>query len=149
MVPVAAVHGEVAEHWPGMPLADGSWERGKCGYKSVQYMAAGLPVVASRVGASAGLVVEGETGILVSSHDEWVAALERLVADPALRRRWGEGGRRRAEEAYSLDVMAPRLIDLLGSVACPGPPGRQGASRGSLPGGSASLLPSWRKPPPA
>ena len=96
-----------------MPLLDRPFERGKSGYKLVQYMACGLPVVASPVGVNREIVIDGENGLLAVSSDEWRAALERLIADPALRRRMGDMGRNRAELDYSLNSQAPRMIELL------------------------------------
>jgi glycosyltransferase involved in cell wall biosynthesis len=100
-----------------MPLWDTPFTRGKCGYKLVQYMAAGLPVVASDVGANSQIVEHGVTGLLVRTHAEWVEALERLIADPGLRRRMGEAGRERAEARFSTAAVAPRFEALLRSVA--------------------------------
>lgn len=100
-----------------MPLPDGLWERGKSGYKLVQYMASWLPVVASPVGANSEIVVPGVTGFLADSHFEWVNALLQLWHDPDFRRKMGIAGRRRAEERYSLEVATPQLIGLLRQVA--------------------------------
>jgi glycosyltransferase involved in cell wall biosynthesis len=92
-----------------MPLFDTPWERGKCAYKLIQYMACGLPTVASAVGANNDVTVEGDTGYLVKTEDEWVDRLQRLLQDAALRQRLGQAGRLRVEQQYSLHVMAPRM----------------------------------------
>jgi glycosyltransferase involved in cell wall biosynthesis len=92
-----------------MPLFDTPWERGKCAYKLIQYMACALPTVASAVGANLDVTVESETGFLVSNDDEWVDRLRRLLRDPPLRQRMGQAGRLRVELGYSLQVMAPRI----------------------------------------
>ncbi|HET8833280.1 MAG TPA: glycosyltransferase family 4 protein [Gemmatimonadales bacterium] len=99
-----------------MPLDDTEWERGKCGYKLLQYMAAGRPVVASPVGVNPEIVDPGVTGFLAATPDEWRTALARLRDDPALRIRMGEAGRRRLEAGYSLDLAEPRLRALLRSA---------------------------------
>ena len=100
-----------------MPLPDQTWARGKSGYKLIQYMACGLPVVASPVGGNSELVAHGETGFLATSPEEWRAALTRLLDDPELRKRIGAAGRERVVKEYSLAVHAPRLVELLRSVA--------------------------------
>lgn len=100
-----------------MPLADTPWARGKCGYKILQYMACGLPVIASPVGVNAEIVRHGETGFLASSPAEWREAILRLAADPALRRRMGAAGRRRVEANYSLAHWGPRLAQRLAALA--------------------------------
>lgn len=99
-----------------MPLPDEPWARGKCGYKLIQYMACGLPVIASPVGVNSHIVVHGENGFLASTEAEWLDALTRLAADPALRRRMGLAGRARVEAEFSLQVQAPRVVDLIRSV---------------------------------
>lgn len=100
-----------------MPLPDEEWARGKCGFKLIQYMACGLPVIASPVGVNGEIVEHGVNGFLASSPEEWRTALTRLIEDPALRRRMGDAGRERAVERYSLAAHAPRLLALLQAIA--------------------------------
>lgn len=99
-----------------MPLVDGPWERGKCGYKLIQYMASGLPVVASPVGVNVDIVRQGDNGYLASDDDAWEDAMHRLVNDAALRQRMGRAGREQVEREYSLEAQAPRLAAVLHSV---------------------------------
>ncbi|GLQ45735.1 glycosyl transferase [Dyella lipolytica] len=99
-----------------MPLRDGPWERGKCGYKIIQYMACGLPVVASDVGANLDIVRHGENGFLAGHATAWESALEQLIASRSLRLRMGQAGRVRVENEYSLRMQAPRLADVLRST---------------------------------
>lgn len=96
-----------------MPLDDSPWARGKCGYKLIQYMACGVPVVASPVGVNSEIVEEGINGFLARDDQEWRSALTTLLRDHQLRRRMGNAGRRRIEERYSLEVWAPRVAELL------------------------------------
>ena len=100
-----------------MPLLDSPWERGKCGYKLIQYMACALPTVASAVGANQSIVLPGETGFLASSPQEWVQSLETLLRDPSLRQRMGAAGHARVEQRYCLQVTAPHLAQLLHQAA--------------------------------
>ncbi|CAO3383413.1 glycosyltransferase family 4 protein [Azospirillum argentinense] len=100
-----------------MPLPDSPWERGKCGYKLIQYMAAGRPVVASPVGVNTSLVRHGVNGFLAEDEDAWTDALGRLAADPELRARMGAAGRRLVEERYALSVTAPQLAGALRDAA--------------------------------
>ena len=94
-------------------LPDDGWSRGKCGLKVLQYMAAGLPVVANPVGVHPEMVRDGETGFLASTPDEWARAVARLAHDPALRGRLGRAGRRLVEERYSVAAGAERWRALL------------------------------------
>lgn len=100
-----------------MPLPDTPWERGKCGYKLIQYMACGLPVVASAVGANLDIVDHGGNGYLATSAEDWMRYLERLLDDPAERSRLGDAGRRRVQERFSLQAQGDRLASLLRGAA--------------------------------
>lgn len=95
-----------------MPLPDAAWERGKCGYKLIQYMACGKPVVASPVGVNRTIVKHGENGFLAASAEEWVTALRILHRDEQLRSRMGHAARRTVESQYSVEVTAPRIVDI-------------------------------------
>lgn len=99
-----------------MPLEDSPWEKGKCAYKLIQYMACGLPTVASPVGANVDVVIDGETGYLANDAATWVQQLKRLLLDPDLRMRMGACGRARVEQHYCIQQTAPRLIKLLSEV---------------------------------
>jgi len=100
-----------------MPLHDGPFERGKCGYKLIQYMACGLPVVASPVGVNTTLIEHGVNGFLAASLEEWEWALRTLATDPILRHRMGKAGRAKVEREYSLQVTAPLLARWLAEAA--------------------------------
>ena len=100
-----------------MPLTDTPWARGKCGYKLIQYMACGIPVIASPVGVNAEIVEHGVNGFLASSDAEWAEALQTLLHDSDLRARMGEAGRRKVELEYSLQVWGPRVAQMLRDVA--------------------------------
>lgn len=100
-----------------MPLSDDEWARGKAGYKLLQYMACGLPSVASPVGVNAEIVEPGSTGWLARTADDWVDAIRALARDPEGRRRMGQAARRLAESRHSLDVRAPTLAAVIRSVA--------------------------------
>ena len=89
-----------------MPLVDAPFERGKCGYKLIQYMACGLPVVASPVGVNRQIVEHGVNGFLADTPEAWATALRTLCHDPALRARMGAAGRRKVEQQYCLHVTA-------------------------------------------
>jgi glycosyltransferase involved in cell wall biosynthesis len=99
-----------------MPLVDGPFERGKCGYKLIQYMAGGIPVIASPVGVNQQIVEHQKTGYLANSPAEWLIALRALRDNPKQRHLMGQAGRKKAEAEYNLQVTAPRLLELLRSV---------------------------------
>lgn len=100
-----------------MPLPDTPWERGKCGYKLIQYMAAGKPVVASPVGANRSIVEQGTSGYFARTSGEWSDALTALRENVGRRTSLGEAGRKKVERGYCLQITAPRLVKLIQDVA--------------------------------
>jgi glycosyltransferase involved in cell wall biosynthesis len=96
-----------------MPLKDTERTRGRCAFKAILYMAAGIPVIASPVGAAVEVVEHEKSGILAAAPAEWTAWIERLVSDPKLRSSLGAAGRQRAEEKYSIRVNAGKLSGIL------------------------------------
>jgi glycosyltransferase involved in cell wall biosynthesis len=93
-------------------MPDDDWSRGKCGLKVLQYMAAGLPVVANPVGVHVEMIRHGETGLLATTPEEWISAIRRLASDAALRARMGEAGRHVVETRYSVARGAERWLDV-------------------------------------
>lgn len=100
-----------------MPLVDDEFQRGKCGMKLLQYMAAGLPTVASPVGVNRDITAHGETGFLATSHGEWRDALLALVRSHELRTKQGTAGRRRCETSWSIRRWMPELLRILEAVS--------------------------------
>ncbi|MFC7540082.1 glycosyltransferase [Siccirubricoccus deserti] len=100
-----------------MPLPDDAQARGKCGFKLIEYMACGLPAVASPVGANVDVLRDGETGLLAEGDADWEAALVGLAGDAERRRAMGAAGRARAVEHYSLAAMAPRFVATVEAAA--------------------------------
>jgi glycosyltransferase involved in cell wall biosynthesis len=95
-----------------MPLPDDEWTRGKCAYKLVQYMACGIPVVGSRVGANIELVTH-DCGFLVDTSQQWIDALTRLHQQPELRQKMGDLSRERIVRHYSLHNNLPILAQAI------------------------------------
>lgn len=98
------------------PLPIDDYVLGKSGLKAIQYMAFGLPIVATEVGTTPMLINSGSNGLLVRTEDEWLAALEMLIKDPDLRRRLGEAARRSALENYSTRAVAGHYRRVLEDV---------------------------------
>ena len=96
-----------------MPLRDAPFERGKCGYKLIQYMACGVPVVASPVGVNTTIVRPGTNGYLAATETQWCDALEALRADAARAREMGLRGRALVEAQYSTRAVVARLEGIL------------------------------------
>jgi glycosyltransferase involved in cell wall biosynthesis len=98
------------------PLTIDDWVTGKSGLKAIQYMAFGLPCVATEVGTTPLIIRNGENGMLVKTEQEWIAALTRLIDDPELRRRLGERARRDAVDHYSTKAIAARYRGVIEQV---------------------------------
>jgi glycosyltransferase involved in cell wall biosynthesis len=94
-----------------MPLEESLWERGKCGYKLIQYMGCGLPVVGSPVGINNEIIQEGVNGFKPGDAAGWSKALENLLTDETLRREMGRRGRSIAEERFTLDRGRQQWLD--------------------------------------
>src|SRR5438046_2617242 len=100
-----------------MPLDDGPWERGKCGLKLINYMAAELPTIASPVGVNCQIVEHGATGYLAGSTEDWIRAFRQLQRNRTLRVEMGRAGRTRVEQRYCLGVTAPSTANWLRAAA--------------------------------
>jgi glycosyltransferase involved in cell wall biosynthesis len=100
-----------------MPLPDSPVTRGKCGYKLIQYMACGRPVVASPIGANNDIVDHGTDGFLASSTSDWVYLLDIFAQRPAMAEKMGTAARRKVESSFSVQVTAPKLATVLVNAA--------------------------------
>ena len=99
-----------------MPLLDDPWTRGKCGLKALQYMALGIPAIASNVGANKEIIQNGKNGFLASNEKEWIYYLEKLIKNPKLREKLGKAGRKTVEKDYSLEKNARKLAKIIKSL---------------------------------
>jgi glycosyltransferase involved in cell wall biosynthesis len=100
-----------------MPLVDNEFQKGKCGLKLLQYMAAGLPTAASPVGVNKEIVRQGTTGFLVRTESEWQQALEALIGDATLRSAMGQAGRKVCEHEYSIHRWLPVIMRIFEQLA--------------------------------
>jgi hypothetical protein len=103
-------------------LCDDLWGQGKCGLKVLQYMAAGLPVVANSVGVHQKMIVHGQSGYLVDTPGEWAEAVVRLAENPALRQRMGAAARLHVESDYNVRCWGPKVAKLLRQLVDKQPP---------------------------
>lgn len=100
-----------------MPLTDDPWSKGKCGFKLLQYMAVGLPVVCSPVGINGAIVEDGDNGLLARDPRQWVSCLELLAKDSVMRKKLGESARKTVMERYTLDRWALRMASALWEIS--------------------------------
>jgi glycosyltransferase involved in cell wall biosynthesis len=100
-----------------MPLTDDPWSRGKCGFKLLQYLACGVPAVASPVGANVGIADEGRAAILADDDDGWHAALTRVLDDDEHAASLAERGRAHVTERFAASIVGPRVARVLAGCA--------------------------------
>lgn len=98
-----------------MPLPDDPWERGKCAYKLIQYMACGIPVVASPVGFNKVVVSHGTNGYLADNDEDWYNYLKDLISDADKRNKMGSQGHANVMASYTLEKNTERIKNTLGS----------------------------------
>lgn len=95
-----------------MPLPDTPWERGKGGYKLLNYMSVGLPVVTSPVGINKELIQDGVNGFFATNQDEWIEKLHLLIEDFELRKELGMQGWKIVQQ-YTIEAQFPTLKTIL------------------------------------
>ena len=93
------------------------WASGKSGFKAIQYMAVGIPYVATPVGGSGEIGEVGVTHFAATTNDEWYQALAELITNPEKRRAMGIAGREHVTRHYALEDQADKLAAILRSVA--------------------------------
>lgn len=96
-----------------MPLQDSYWEKGKCGFKLIQYMASGLPVVASNLPANNEIIDHGVNGFIAETSDDWFYYMSLLLDDSELAKSMGLKARRKIEDFYSYQKWGNKYADII------------------------------------
>jgi len=99
-----------------VPVPLTRWTPHKFFLKLIQYMALGIPPVATPLGSNTAVITEGETGFLARDDAEWQHAVGRLIGDPDLRERVGRRAAAAAHERYTLQANAERIVAAFRSV---------------------------------
>lgn len=97
------------------PLPDNHFTRGKCGFKILQYFAAGLPVIASPVGVNESFIRESSAGLVASTPSQWKEAIEKMIKNIALSRQFGENGKKFVQ-VFDKGIIAKELCRILKSA---------------------------------
>jgi glycosyltransferase involved in cell wall biosynthesis len=85
----------------------------KCGFKALEYMAMGIPVVANPVGANSYIVTHGSDGYHADGKEKWIDALTVLISDKTVREKMGQAGRHKVEIQYSITESAKKLTEIM------------------------------------
>jgi glycosyltransferase involved in cell wall biosynthesis len=96
-----------------MPLEETPWEKGKCSYKLIQYMACGLPVIASPVGMNKEVVKQYENGFLANTQQEWLETLKFYKKNAVKRKVHGDLGYSLVEKNFTINSQLKKLIKIL------------------------------------
>ncbi len=104
------------------PLPDNRFTRGKCGFKILQYAAAGLPIIASPVGVHSDYIAANINGILPKDNTQWVQSMTTLIEDGDLRKTMGAAARERVAD-FDFAVLGKRLCDVIKNCIAPSPSG--------------------------
>jgi len=94
------------------PLPDNKFTQSRFCFKILQYAAAGLPVIASPVGANAEYIREGTNGFHAADCSEWIDKISTLLNDSRLRKRLGRTGRAQVQQ-YDLKIVGKQLAELI------------------------------------
>ncbi|MFQ5768972.1 MAG: glycosyltransferase family 4 protein [bacterium] len=96
-----------------MPLPNTEFEKGKGGFKLIQYMGVGVPVVCSPVGINAEIVQDGINGYLANTKSEWLNKLSLLIENENLREKIGKKGRESIQDKFTIDANASKFIQAI------------------------------------
>ncbi|MEP1094467.1 MAG: glycosyltransferase family 4 protein [Cyclobacteriaceae bacterium] len=98
------------------PLPDEEWVQGKSGLKALQYMALGIPTVATAIGANFRIIENGVSGYLVNTSDEWENRLIDLIENEGLRKSMGVEARKSVVENYSIEANKDIYLKIFNEV---------------------------------
>jgi len=98
------------------PLPDEPWVLGKSGLKALQYMALGIPTIATAIGANYRVIEDGVSGTLVKTNKDWMSALENYMNNAELRKSHGIAAQIRVEEKYSIRANTPVYLNIINTV---------------------------------
>jgi len=99
------------------PLPDEEWVYGKSGLKAIQYMAMGIPTIATAIGTNFRVMEDGVSGFLVNSEDEWVRKIKLLASDTHLRKTIGQNARRTVESKFSIAANKRVYLNILNELS--------------------------------
>jgi glycosyltransferase involved in cell wall biosynthesis len=94
------------------PLIYDHYTRGKCGFKILQYAAAGLPTVASPVGVNSEYVLDGVTGYHIHQEQQWLDKISQLIEHPDQRKQMGKAARKMVKD-FDVSILGRKFINLI------------------------------------
>ncbi len=98
------------------PLPNDEWVKGKSGLKALQYMALGLPVVASNLGCNERVIENKVSGLLVNEMEDWYKSISNLIEDNKLRELLGRNARLKVEKYFSIEANKNTYLSIFNSI---------------------------------
>lgn len=98
-----------------MPLRADAWSEGKCGFKLIQYLSSGIPAIADPIGVNKDIVEDGVNGFICNDKAQWKHSIQLLMGNLELRKSFGEKGREKIVQEYSIQSQAAKFISLFHS----------------------------------
>ena len=98
------------------PLPDEPWVHGKSGLKALQYMALGIPTIATAIGANFRVINNGVNGVLVNNEDEWKLYIKQLISNEEARKKLGTEARKTVENSFSLHANKGKYLNVLNNL---------------------------------
>lgn len=95
------------------PLPDEQWVYGKSGLKALQYMAAGVPTIATAIGANYRIMEEGRTGFLARSVEDWIRIIKELLSDQSMREQTGKAGAEFVQQYFSVEANKETYLSII------------------------------------
>lgn len=95
-----------------MPLFEDAWSEGKCGFKLIQYLAVGIPALATPIGVNSVIIEEGVNGCLCRTNQEWKARLRELITNAEKRQQFGHAGREQIIARFSIASQRQAFLSL-------------------------------------
>ncbi len=99
-----------------MPLKNDNWSRGKCGFKLIQYMACGIPGVASPIGVNNEIIDHDINGYLANTHNEWIDYIIRLKEEKDLYKKLSDNAIKKVSNNYSFDRQKNKFIKTINNL---------------------------------
>ncbi|MFW5794632.1 MAG: glycosyltransferase family 4 protein [Bacillota bacterium] len=100
-----------------MPLTDTPWNRGKCGFKLIQYMACEKPIIASAVGVNKSIVDQNINGFLCTDSSDWITAFEFMINNEEKRIEFGNNGFNKVKEMYCVKAVYAKYLEIFNKTA--------------------------------
>jgi len=99
-----------------MPLLDTEWNRGKCAFKAIEYMACGVVPIVSPIGENVFLVQDGENGFLAKTAEDWTEKIKNLYENKECLQLVGRKAQLTIKNNYSFSANIPKIMAIINAL---------------------------------